>query len=492
MKEGKDLNLTDLAKHIQLINQPNLQAIPVTHVTTDSREVVPGTLFVAIKGYTVDGHDYAELAVSKGAVAVVSERPLSLSVPNLIVRDSTRSVGLLASAFYQYPSEQMRLFGITGTNGKTTTTTILRDVLTELGHSTGLIGTVEVRINDTIVPSKNTTPQSSELQQLLARMHAEGVTDVMMEVSSHGLELGRVIGTDFDIVGFTNLTHDHLDFHGTFENYARAKGLLFAQLGQMASRHKVAVLNADDPYSKLYETMTGARVITYAIDAMADVTASDIVQTLSETSFCLNYQGERHPLTVQFIGRFNVYNILLATGCLLAAGYRLPEIVQALEAIHPAKGRMQRLDVPGYNVYADYAHTPDGIEQCLKSLVGVPKEKIVFLIGTGGNRDVTKRPTMGEMASKYAGTVVITTDDPRFEAYDSITSGIAAGMTHDNFVEIGDREEAVRYAAKLAESDNIVVLAGKGHEKYQIIGNEKIPLDEEAIVRATILKTEES
>ncbi|TCI72354.1 MULTISPECIES: UDP-N-acetylmuramoyl-L-alanyl-D-glutamate--2,6-diaminopimelate ligase [unclassified Exiguobacterium] len=492
MKEGKDLNLTDLATNIQLINQPTIEGINVTHVTTDSREVVPGTLFVAIKGYTVDGHDYADLAVSKGAVAVVSERPLDISVPNLLVRDSSRTVGLLASAFYNYPSEQMRLFGITGTNGKTTTTTILRDVLSKLGHSTGLIGTVEVRINDTVVPSKNTTPQSSELQQLLARMRGEGVTDVMMEVSSHGLELGRVIGTDFDIVGFTNLTHDHLDFHGTFENYARAKGLLFAQLGQMASRDKVAVLNADDPYSKLYETMTGARVITYAIDEMADVTASDIVQTLSDTSFRLNYQGVSLPVTVQFIGRFNVYNLLLATGCLLAAGYSLPEIIQALESIHPAKGRMQRLDVPGYNVYADYAHTPDGIEQCLKSLVGVPKENIVFLIGTGGNRDVTKRPTMGEMASKYAGTVIITTDDPRFEAYDSITSGIAAGMTHDNFVEIGDREEAVSYAARLAKADNIVVLAGKGHEKYQIIGNEKIPLDEEAIVRATILNTEES
>ncbi|WP_141737214.1 UDP-N-acetylmuramoyl-L-alanyl-D-glutamate--2,6-diaminopimelate ligase [Exiguobacterium aurantiacum] len=492
MKEGKDLNLTDLVTKIQLINQPTIEGINVTHVTTDSREVVPGTLFVAIKGYTVDGHDYADLAVSKGAIAVVSERPLDISVPNLLVRDSSRTVGLLASAFYNYPSEQMRLFGITGTNGKTTTTTILRDVLSKLGHSTGLIGTVEVRINDTVVPSKNTTPQSSELQQLLARMRGEGVTDVMMEVSSHGLELGRVIGTDFDIVGFTNLTHDHLDFHGTFENYARAKGLLFAQLGQMASRDKVAVLNADDPYSKLYETMTGARVITYAIDEMADVTASDIVQTLSDTSFRLNYQGVSLPVTVQFIGRFNVYNLLLATGCLLAAGYSLPEIIQALESIHPAKGRMQRLDVPGYNVYADYAHTPDGIEQCLKSLVGVPKENIVFLIGTGGNRDVTKRPTMGEMASKYAGTVIITTDDPRFEAYDSITSGIAAGMTHDNFVEIGDREEAVSYAARLAKADNIVVLAGKGHEKYQIIGNEKIPLDEEAIVRATILNTEES
>lgn len=492
MKEGKDLNLTDLVTKIQLINQPHIEGINVTHVTTDSREVVTGTLFVAIKGYTVDGHDYADLAVRKGAVAVVSERPLDLDVPNLLVRDSTRTVGLLASAFYNYPSEQMRLFGITGTNGKTTTTTILRDVLSKLGHSTGLIGTVEVRINDAVVPSKNTTPQSSELQQLLARMSNEGVTDVMMEVSSHGLELGRVIGTDFDIVGFTNLTHDHLDFHGTFENYARAKGLLFAQLGQMASRDKVAVLNADDPHSKLYETMTGARVITYAIDEMADVTASDIVQTLSDTSFRLNYQGDSLPVTVQFIGRFNVYNILLATGCLLAAGYSLPEIIQALESIHPAKGRMQRLNVPGYNVYADYAHTPDGIEQCLKSLVGVPKENIVFLIGTGGNRDVTKRPTMGEMASKYAGTVIITTDDPRFEAYDSITSGIAAGMTHDNFVEIGDREEAVSYAARLAKADNIVVLAGKGHEKYQIIGNEKIPLDEEAIVRATILNTEES
>ncbi|MCT4793987.1 UDP-N-acetylmuramoyl-L-alanyl-D-glutamate--2,6-diaminopimelate ligase [Exiguobacterium alkaliphilum] len=492
MKEGKDLNLTDLAKHIQLINQLSNSDINVTHVTTDSREVVPGTLFVAIKGYTVDGHDYAATAVERGAVAIVSERPLDVPVPNLVVRDSSRAVGLLASAFYGYPSEQMRMFGITGTNGKTTTTTILRDVLAELGHSTGLIGTVEVRINDRVVPSKNTTPQSSELQQLLAQMKAEGVTDVMMEVSSHGLELGRVIGTDFDIVGFTNLTHDHLDFHGTFDNYARAKGLLFAQLGQIASRGKVAVLNADDPYSKLYETMTGARVMTYGIDAPADVLATNIVQTLSDTSFHLHYQGESLPVTVQFIGRFNVYNILLATGCLLAAGYSLAKIIEALEAIHPAKGRMQRLDVPGYNVYADYAHTPDGIEQCLKSLVGVPKEDIIFLIGTGGNRDVTKRPTMGQMASKYAGTVVITTDDPRFEAYDSITSGIASGMTHDNFVEIGDREEAVRYAASLAKPTNIVVLAGKGHEKYQIIGNEKIPLDEEKIVRATILKMEES
>ena len=492
MKEGKDLKLTDLVKQIQLINQPEIPAIDVTHLTTDSREVTPGTLFVAIKGYTVDGHDYAQIAVEKGAVAIVSERPLDLGVPNLLVRDSSRSVGLLASAFYEYPSEQMRLFGITGTNGKTTTTTILRDVLAELGQSTGLIGTVEVRINDTVIPSKNTTPQSSELQQLLAQMKRSGVTDVMMEVSSHGLELGRVIGTDFDIVGFTNLTHDHLDFHGTFENYARAKGLLFAQLGQMASKHKVAVLNADDPQSKLYETMTGARVITYGIDTAADVTATEIVQTLSETRFILNYQEQQLPLTVQFIGRFNVYNLLLATGCLLAAGYALADIGKALETIQPAKGRMQRLDVPGYNVYADYAHTPDGIEQCLKSLVGVPKDKIVFLIGTGGNRDVTKRPTMGKMASTYAGTVIITTDDPRFEAYESITSGIASGMTHDNFVEIGDREEAVRYAASLATPDNIVVLAGKGHEKYQIIGNDKIPLDEEAIVRARILNMEES
>ncbi len=492
MKEGKDLNLTDLVKTIQLINQPNLEGIVVTHVTTDSREVVPGTLFVAIKGYTVDGHEYAAQAVARGAVAVVSERPLDLSVPNLIVRDSSRSIGLLASAFYAYPSEQMRLFGITGTNGKTTTTTILRDVLDVLGHSTGLIGTVEVRINDKIVPSKNTTPQSSELQQLLAQMRDEGVTDVMMEVSSHGLELGRVIGTDFDIVGFTNLTHDHLDFHGTFENYARAKGLLFAQLGQMASRGKVAVLNADDAQTPLYETMTGAKVITYGIDAQADLMATDIEQTLSQTSFTLNYQGAKLPVTVQFIGRFNVYNLLLATGCLLAAGYSLERIAKALEMIHPAKGRMQRLDVPGYNVYADYAHTPDGIEQCLKSLVGVPKEKIIFLFVTGGNRDVTKRPAMGEMASSYAGTVIITTDDPRFEAYESITKGIAAGMTHDNFVEIGDREEAVRYAARLAKPDNIIVLAGKGHEKYQIIGNEKLPLDEEAIVRATILNTEEA
>ncbi|OIN67937.1 UDP-N-acetylmuramoyl-L-alanyl-D-glutamate--2,6-diaminopimelate ligase [Exiguobacterium sp. KRL4] len=485
------MNLAELIEVIQTQKTERMVEADVTALTTDSRDVKPGTLFVAIKGYTVDGHDYAQQAEAQGAVAIVSERLLDVTIPVILVRSTTRAMAELAGKFYDYPSEKMRMIGITGTNGKTTTTTIVRDVLAQLGRKTGIIGTVEVKIGDRVVPSRNTTPQSSELQAFFHQMQQEGVEDVIMEVSSHGLELGRVTGTDFDVAGFTNLTHDHLDFHKTFENYARAKGLLFAQLGQRLSDKKVAVLNADDEISHLFEMMTGARVMTYGIEQPADLQAKNITQTLQETTFTMVYQEQAVELTVQFIGRFNVYNLLLATGILLSIGYGLPEISNAITQIQPAKGRMQRLPIDGYNIYVDYAHTPDGIEQCLKALVDVPKENIIFLIGTGGNRDVTKRPMMGQLASTYAGTVVITTDDPRFESYESITSGIASGMLHDQFVEIGDREEAVRYAASLARPDNIVILAGKGHEKYQIIGEEKTPLDEEQLVKEMIRQLEE-
>ncbi|WP_313490495.1 UDP-N-acetylmuramoyl-L-alanyl-D-glutamate--2,6-diaminopimelate ligase [Exiguobacterium sp.] len=485
------MNLAELIQVIQTQKIERMVEVDVTSITTDSRDVKPGTLFVAIKGYTVDGHDYAKQAEAQGAVAIVAEQPVNVSIPVILVRSTSRAIAELAGKFYDYPSEKMRMIGITGTNGKTTTTTIVRDILAHLGRKTGIIGTVEVKIGDRVVPSRNTTPQSSELQAFLHQMHKEDVQDVIMEVSSHGLELGRVTGVDYDIAGFTNLTHDHLDFHKTFENYARAKGLLFAQLGQRLSTEKVAVLNADDSTSELYEMMTGARVMTYGIDNAADLRATAIEQSLQQTTFTMMYKEEQVDVTANFIGRFNVYNLLLATGILLSCGYDLTTIAGAISAIRPAKGRMQRLPIEGYNVYVDYAHTPDGIEQCLKALVDVPKEKIVFLIGTGGNRDVTKRPKMGELASTYAGTVVITTDDPRYEAYESITSGIAKGMTHDQFVEIGDREEAVRYAARLARPDNIVILAGKGHEKYQIIGDEKIPLDEEVIVKEMIRQMEE-
>ncbi|WP_026832673.1 UDP-N-acetylmuramoyl-L-alanyl-D-glutamate--2,6-diaminopimelate ligase [Exiguobacterium undae] len=485
------MNLAELIGVIQTQKIERMVDAHVVSLTTDSRDVKPGTLFVAIKGYTVDGHDYAQQAEAQGAVAIVSERLLDVTIPVILVRSTTRAMAELAGKFYDYPSEKMQMIGITGTNGKTTTTTIVRDVLAQLGRKTGIIGTVEVKIGDRVVPSRNTTPQSSELQAFFHQMQQEGVEDVIMEVSSHGLELGRVTGTDFDVAGFTNLTHDHLDFHKTFENYARAKGLLFAQLGQRLSDQKVAVLNADDETSAMFEMMTGARVLTYGIDQPADLQAKNITQTLQETTFTMVYQEQAIELTVQFIGRFNVYNLLLATGILLSIGYSLTEISNAITQIQPAKGRMQRLPIEGYNIYVDYAHTPDGIEQCLKALVDVPKENIIFLIGTGGNRDVTKRPMMGQLASTYAGTVVITTDDPRFESYESITSGIASGMLHDQFVEIGDREEAVRYAASLARPDNIVILAGKGHEKYQIIGDEKTPLDEEQLVKEMIRQLEE-
>lgn len=300
---------------------------------------------------------------------------------------------------------------------------------------------------------------------------------MVMEVSSHGLALGRLAGVDFDVAVFTNLTHDHLDFHGTMEEYGYAKGLLFSQLGQDLTKNKAAVLNADDPWSKKYESMTPYPIWTYGLKNDAHFRAENCGFNEGFTTFDMITPEGKFPVTMQLLGEFNVYNILAATAVLYSRGYPMEAIIEQIEDLVPIRGRMQKIktDLP-LHIFIDYAHTPDAIEKAIDAAMPFkkPGNKLIFLVGTGGNRDKSKRPAMAEKASR-ADYVVLTTDDPRFEDYDSITGDLAKGMLHENYACIGDRAEAVRHAIEVAEPGDVIIFAGKGHEDYQIIGNKKYP-----------------
>lgn len=302
-----------------------------------------------------------------------------------------------------------------------------------------------------------------------------------MEVSSHGLVLGRLAGVEFDTAIFTNLTHDHLDFHGTMEEYGHAKGLLFSQLGQDLTQNKRAVLNADDEWSEKFAAMTPFPVYTYGLENEAMFRAADIRLEARGTSFTLLCPEGEFPVEMKLLGHFNVYNALAAIAALSAEGYPIEQVIAALEAISPVEGRMQKAEIDApVSVFIDYAHTPDAIEKAIAAVEDFKTGRLIFLVGTGGNRDKTKRPIMAEKAS-VADYVVLTTDDPRYEPYDSILNDLAAGMQHDHYACIGDREQAVRHAVQQAEAGDIIILAGKGHEDYQIIENTKYPHSDKEI-----------
>ncbi|RNF38506.1 UDP-N-acetylmuramoyl-L-alanyl-D-glutamate--2,6-diaminopimelate ligase [Planococcus salinus] len=448
----------------------------VQHVSMDSRNVQEGTLFVCIKGYTVDGHDYAQQAVEKGATVVMAEKPLSITGAAVIqVDDTSRALGLAAAKFYNYPSRQLHMIGVTGTNGKTSVSGILHSLLMELGEKSALSGTIGFNLNGELHQSANTTNDALTTQQMIARAKEQGCSHMTMEVSSHGLVLGRLAGVEFKTAIFTNLTHDHLDFHGTMEEYGHAKGLLFSQLGQNLGERKQAVLNADDSWSEKYAKMTPHPVYTYGVRNKAQFKAENIRMNHEGTTFTLHCPEGEFEVAMNLLGHFNVSNALAAITALYAEGFELANILTALSTIAPVEGRMQKVELEApVSVFIDYAHTPDAIEKALDSIRDFEKKRVIFLVGTGGNRDKTKRPIMAEKAS-VADYVVLTTDDPRDEAYDSILNDLQAGMTHDNFACIGDREEAVRHAVRQAEAGDLIILAGKGHEDYQIIGSTKYP-----------------
>ncbi|SDC35051.1 UDP-N-acetylmuramoyl-L-alanyl-D-glutamate--2,6-diaminopimelate ligase [Shouchella lonarensis] len=467
---------------------PEAQNIHVTRLDMDSRSVREGTLFFCIKGYTVDGHDYAAQAVANGAVAIVSERPLSLSVPVVVVRDTKRAMARLASHFYNEPTKHLHLIGVTGTNGKTSVSHMLAQLFEDAGKPSGLIGTLYTKIGKETLETANTTPESLILQKRFSTMLERNIETAVMEVSSHALDLGRVHGCDFDVAVFTNLTRDHLDYHETMEQYLFAKGLLFSQLGNTYNG-KVAVINIDDPAAHQLMKMTAVDVVTYGIDAPAHVTAEEIQVTASGTTFLLCAFGEKVAITLPLIGRFNVYNALATTAAALASGLSLVQIKQSLPRVSGVAGRFERIDEgQDFTVIVDYAHTPDSLKNVLMTVQQLTKQAVTVVIGCGGDRDVTKRPIMGKIATGYATRAIFTSDNPRTEAPEKILDQIVQGASDsdDTYEVVIDRRMAIRHAISQAKKGDVIVIAGKGHETYQEIGHERMYFDDRLEAREAI------
>jgi len=472
-------------------------ATEVTGLAVDSRRVAPGDLFLCIPGFTVDGHDFAGAAVEKGAAALVAERALPFAVPQLIVPDARYASAIVARHFFGDPSRRLRVVGVTGTNGKTTTTSLIEGILAAAGKKTGLMGTIHVRIGGQTEPSERTTADAVSLHRTLARMVDAGAEYCVMEVSSHALDQGRTIGVDFRTAVFTNLTQDHLDYHGTMEKYAAAKGLFFTRLGNAAEPgergRKYAVLNVDDPAHVDYKASTAAETITYGIDREADVRAVETRLTAKGTFMKVRTFAGDAELTVRMLGKFNVYNVLGAIAATLAEGVPLHTITAALEALPGVEGRVERVDAgQPYTVLVDYAHTPDGLQSVLDTVNEFAVGRIITVFGCGGDRDRTKRPIMGRIAVERSDFTIITSDNPRTEDPEAIMREIEAGARDagadaSRYALIADRKLAIQKAVEMAEPDDVVLIAGKGHETYQIIGNATLPFDDRVVAREAIL-----
>lgn len=448
----------------------------------DSRKVEKGDLFVCITGFQTDGHKYIPMALEKGAVALLVEHPVTGLNENITViqtENNRKALAVLACNYYGHPTKDMNVVGVTGTNGKTTTTYLVRSVLEHIGRKTGIIGTIENRIGDTVIHAERTTPESLELQALLHRMKEENVHDVMMEVSSHSLDLHRVDGIAYDVAVFTNLTQDHLDYHKTMENYKIAKSLLFA-------RSKHSVINLDDAAGSFMAECAAGDVLTYAIDHQADLKAEDISITAEGTSFTLVYQGTHYPVKLHTPGRFSVYNALGAIGACLYLGVDMTQILQGLAETQGVSGRFQTVrNKKGFQAVVDYAHTPDGLENVLKTAAEFTKGKIIAVFGCGGDRDKTKRPIMGRIGGENAGYCIITSDNPRTEDPEQIISEVEAGTKETGcpYERQVDRRKAIQRAVALAKEGDVILIAGKGHETYQIFPEGTIHFDDVEEVR---------
>ncbi|WP_419888563.1 UDP-N-acetylmuramoyl-L-alanyl-D-glutamate--2,6-diaminopimelate ligase [Neobacillus niacini] len=483
------MKLHDLLQHLHLLVPYQGTNPEITSIENDNRKVQMGSLFICIKGYTVDGHDFAESAVKSGAVAVLAERELPLSVPVIIVNDTTRAMAVLADAFYQHPTKKLHLIGITGTNGKTTTSHLIEKIFSDVNRCTGLIGTMYTKIGDQKFETKNTTPESLVLQKGFKQMLEKGVDTAIMEVSSHALHLGRVHGCDYDIAVFTNLTQDHLDYHKTMEDYRQAKSLLFSQLGNTfdANKPKFAILNADDAASDLYRKSTAAHCYTYGIDNNADFHARNIQMTSAGTSFEIVIKDKNYSINIQLIGKFSIYNVLASIATAYVSGIPMEKIIESIESVKGVDGRFELVNAgQNYTVIVDYAHTPDSLENVLKTIQSFAEKKIFVIVGCGGDRDKTKRPLMAEIACRYATNPIFTSDNPRSEDPISILKDMEEGVLGKRYITIPDRKEAIITAINQASAGDVILIAGKGHETYQIIGSNVYDFDDRLVAREAI------
>ncbi len=451
----------------------------ITAVTYDSRKAVPGSLFIAVRGFATDGHAYIEKAVANGAAAILAEENGNWGVPVAVCPDTRRGMAEVGARFYGCPAEKLKIIGVTGTNGKTTTTYLIKQVLDLLGYKTGLIGTNQNIIGDIATPAARTTPESLDLQKMLHDMVEAGVSHVIMEVSSHSLALSRTHGIRFHEAVFTNLTQDHMDFHETMENYMECKAKLFSQ-----ARH--GVINADDAYGAKMKALSACPIMTYGMDSDSDLKGCNI--RLSERGvICSTTIGStNYEIRLGIPGKFSVYNALAATAACLGMGIPMEDILKGLVLAKGVKGRAEVVPIAApYTVLIDYAHTPDGLENIIGAVRGFAKGRVITLFGCGGDRDKTKRPIMGEIAASLSDYAVVTSDNPRSEDPAAIIRDIEAGMTEyrEKYTVVENRREAIRRAMQLAKDGDVIILAGKGHETYQILKDGTIDFDERAIVK---------
>ncbi len=456
--------------------------LEVSDIQYDSRKVEKNSLFVCITGFQTDGHNYIPMAVEKGAAALLCEHPVE-DVPanvTVIVTENNRAALALSSAnFYGHPSREMNVIGVTGTNGKTSTTYLMKSILDRMGKKVGIIGTIENRIGDKVLKTERTTPESKELQALFRQMQEEGVTDVVMEVSSHSLDLHRVDGIAFDAAIFTNLTQDHLDYHKTMENYCAAKGMLFERAAK-------SVINIDDAAGAYMKDRSRGEVLTFGVEKQADLMAEHINISAEGTAFDLLWQEKRYPVKLHTPGRFSVYNALGTAGACLLLGIPVEEIVAGLAENQGVSGRFQTVrSKKGCQAVIDYAHTPDGLENVLNTAKEFAKGRIIAVFGCGGDRDKTRRPIMGEIGGRLADYCIITSDNPRTENPLAILEDVEAGVkkTDCSYEKIADRREAICKAAAMAEDGDVILIAGKGHETYQIFAEETIHFDDMEEIR---------
>jgi UDP-N-acetylmuramoyl-L-alanyl-D-glutamate--2,6-diaminopimelate ligase len=467
----------------------------ITSVTDDSRSVSSGSLFVAVKGERVDGHKYVGQAIKAGAAAIVGQDSVErASVPFVQVTDSRKALGLIGSRFYGDPSAQLAMIGVTGTNGKTTTTYLCKALLEHMGRRVGLIGTVAYQVGAETIPASHTTPGAVELQRLLANMNEAQLDSVVMEVSSHALAMDRTAGCEYDVAVFTNLTQDHLDYHRTMEEYFQAKLRLFTGLGQGKKTRQRAIVNMDDPRGVYVRAACRVPVWGYALNVSADLVAENVRLSMNGSTFTAGTPAGTFTVESRLVGEHNVYNLLGAIGVALHGGATCDQVREAVARVSNVPGRFERVSAgQDFTVVVDYAHTEDALVRLLTAAATLKTQRIITLFGCGGDRDRGKRPKMGRAAVEFSDVVILTSDNPRTEDPLTILREVEAGVREAlqgrpsvQYHMVADRREAIGTAVRLARPGDILLIAGKGHEDYQLVGTKKMHFDDREVAREAI------
>ncbi len=471
------MNFYDIISNLKFIGIKNYKEMEINSLSCDTKEENKNGIYFCIKGLKVDGHKFAKEAIDKGAVCLVVEKYLDLGVTQILVENTRSAMSEISSIFYQTDKSKMKFIGITGTNGKTTTTFIIKDILKSLGKSAGLIGTEGIYINDELLPNNLTTPDPINLHKTINKMEKSGCEYCVMEASAHAIALNKIDNIYYDVVGLSNITKDHLDFFLNMENYIKCKADLFD------SRHaKTGVVNTDAKYTKDIVKKSNLEILTIGKDAGLKI--EEIKQSVKGNEFLLNYNNKQHKIKTNLIGEYNVYNLTLALGCLLELGFNLKDIAKTVnQTKFEVPGRLNFINTEeNFNIIIDYAHTPDGIKNVLSTIKKMPVEKVITVFGCGGNRDKTKRNEMGQTSLNLSDYVIVTSDNPRNENPETIIDEIVSGIESKKMVRITDRKSAIEYALSIAKQNDVVAILGKGNENYQEIKGEKIPYSDYLVV----------